>query len=59
MYKVSYSKYELGRKIIKERFFKEEDLALDFAERMYEKYKEKITVLDEASNVLLLEIQVD
>lgn len=58
MYKVSYSKYELGRKVFKERFFKEEDLALDFAEKMYEKYKESVKVLDEVSNVLLLEIQL-
>ena len=58
MYKVSYSKYELGKKVFKERFFKEEDLALDFAEKMHEKYKELVTVLDEVSNVLLLEIQL-
>lgn len=56
MYKVTYLRYELGRLVTKEKYFRDEFLALDFAEKMYEKYQEKVIVKDESSNTIILEI---
>lgn len=56
MFKVTYFKYELGTKVSVEKYFRDEFLALDFAEKMYEKYQEKVIVKDESSNTIILEI---
>lgn len=58
MYKVTYFKYELGKLVTKEKYFRDEFLALDFAEKMYEKYQEKVIVRDESSNAILMEILI-